>query len=80
MRNNYILVDAKTHAPVPLPFETTYKSEPVRVVDWYPPGFDSGWDGWCRLSSESIPRLLPSVLGLKLITEAAFMAEQEIES
>lgn len=72
----YILIDSKTRAPVPLPFETTaLNGDPITVV-----GFsnDSIMVSCRRVTSLGVRRYqAPArLLGLALITEADFMAER----
>lgn len=73
---NYILINAKTRAPVPLPYHTSDDEGPCRITDCrvrdeihevYVKGEDqSELDDW----------YLAADYGLALITEADFMAER----
>jgi len=72
---NYILIDAKTRRPVPLPYETMLGSRiPVRAVNFYT-GPSGNLVQCVRGKRTSWAR--PEQLGLELITEADFMKEQD---
>ena len=79
---HYMLVDEQTLRPVPLPhYCTTSKGEPVTVVDYSDPA-EPHKAGYVyvkfteRANFAQSMRYYPSVCGLKLITEAAYMEAQ----
>lgn len=78
----YILVDALTGKPVPLPYDTTdFRGDPIRVNDFSPPHKPNStgrihctsYVDDCGTYDQSF---YPSGAGLKLVTEAQFMAAQ----
>lgn len=81
---NYILIDANTRAPVPLPYETTITDEGFdgccSLKDFSDPN-DQWPDGlvwwWSKQNNGTWHFRKPADFGLALITEEQFMAEQE---
>lgn len=67
---HYILIDAKTRAPVPLPYHTTDKDgNEVTVYNF------TDEDLSITIGGRDY-RSLPGLLGLALISEVDFMAER----
>lgn len=78
---NYILINAQTRQPVPLPFHTRYTivedEVPVSVYDFREPDEVQTPAGSLLCMNEQGPLILrPAFLGLALITEEDFMKEQ----
>lgn len=70
---NYILIDSKTRAPVPLPYATQAPDgTPVNIMGFY----DRGEVSVRNERTMSRYRQPPQMFGLELITEADFMAER----
>lgn len=84
--DNYILIDSKTRAPVPLPFHTeTADGDPITLRDCTNPSriveHPQGLVWWYESPdpTEEMRRWHfrpPQAFGLELITETAFMAER----
>lgn len=73
---NYILIDATTRKPVPLPFEVQEADgSPVTVYNYREP--ESGNILADGILETSTGLRLPFALGLAIITEAEFMDESE---
>lgn len=76
---NYVLIDSESGRPVPLPFHTLLENEPFTVNEISEPDQRAPFGKvvmrlpewpFCRYKN-------PDLFGLKLITEADFMARQE---
>lgn len=74
--DNFILIDSKTRAPVPLPFHTTALDgvTPVTITNFH----DDGFVSITRTTQSGVRqyRAPAALFGCKIITEAAFMAER----
>lgn len=71
--SDFILIDSKTRAPVPLPFATLdYNKRPVTVTGFVDPS-KLHTIGWIETN---FGRTYPCHCNLEIITESDFMAER----
>lgn len=74
---SYILIDAETRAPVPLPYDTeSVSGVPMTIHNFAgPTDFSPEGTVFCKYNGATVARH-PQSFGLCLVTEAEFMAEQ----